>query len=126
MIATILGIAQRELEDIGVPYEYMGWTSNVTYPYFVGEYAEIVTDTEDGYKEYSFILTGTTMDSWLSLEEHRAKIEDHFPGIGGLRITNELGVMVFFYENSFPVPTDEANLKRIQINLRVKSWKGLK
>lgn len=125
MITTILGIVQKELDSIDIPYEYMGWTSNVTYPYFVGEYTEIVTNNEDGYKEYTIMLTGTTVDSWLSLEQHRAKIEDHFPDIGGLRITDALGVVVIFYENSFPVPTDEANLKRIQINLRIKSWKGL-
>ena len=126
MIRTILGIIGEELQSIGVPYEFMRWTSDVQYPYFIGEYSEIVTDTEDGYKEYTLMLTGTTKESWLELEEYRAKIEDHFTQFGGLRKATEKGAVVIFYDNSFPVPTGEADLKRIQINLHIKSWKGMK
>lgn len=126
MIGTILGIISKELQSIGVPYEFMRWTSDVQYPYFIGEYSEIVTDTEDGYNEYTLMLTGTTKNSWLELEEYRAKIKDHFTQMGGLRIAAEEGAVVIFYDNSFPVPTGEADLKRIQINLHIKSWKGMK
>lgn len=126
MIGTILGAISKELKAIGVPYEFMRWTSDVQYPYFVGEYSETITDTEDGYNEYTMILTGTTKNAWLELEECRAKIKDHFTQIGGLRIANEEGVVVIFYDNSFPVPTGEADLKRIQINLHIKTWKGMK
>ena len=126
MIETALGIANNELNRIGVPYEFMLWTSSVEDRYWVGEYAETPTDTEDGYEEGTLILTGTTRSSWLVLMEDRAKIKDHFPKESGLRIPTDNGVVVFFYENSFPVPTGEADLKRIQINLHIKSWKGLK
>lgn len=126
MIETALGLANNELNSIGVPYEFMLWTSSVEDRYWVGEYAETPTDTEDGYEEGTLILTGTTRGSWLVLMEDRVKIKDHFPKEGGLRIPTDNGVVVFFYENSFPVPTGEADLKRIQINLHIKSWKGLK
>ncbi len=125
MIASALGIANEALHSIGVPYECMRWTSPVEYPYFIGEYSEIVTDTEDGYEEYTLMITGTGKDSWLELEQHRANIKDHFSPAGGLRITTDQGVVVFFYENSFPVDTGEADLKRIQINIQIKAWKGL-
>ena len=125
MIGTILGIVSKEMQNIDVPYEYMRWTSNVQYPYWIGEYSETTTDTEDGYNEYTLMVTGTTKGTWLELEEQRAKIKDHFPQIGGLRIATEKGVVVIFYENSFPVDTGEAELKRIQINLHIKSWKGM-
>ena len=126
MIETMLGIANNELKKIGVPYEFMRWTSNTTDIYWVGEYSETPTDTEDGYEEGTLMLTGTTKRAWAELMQHRAKIKDHFPSVSGLRIPTPNGVVVIFYENSIPVPTGDANLKRIQINLKIKSWKGMK
>lgn len=125
MIASILKTIKDELQNLGVPYEYMRWTSSVQYPYFVGEYSQTVTDTEDGYAEYTLMLTGTTKGYWLELEQHRQNIEDHFTTVGGLRRTTDKGVVVFFFDNSFSVPTGDAELKRIQINLRIKTWKGM-
>lgn len=125
MIASILGIINAEMQGIGVPYEFMRWTSPVQYPYFIGEYTETVTINEDGAKEYTLTVTGTTKDSWLELEQYRAKIEDHFPTVGGLRIATDDGAVVIFYDYGFPIPTGEADMKRIQINLHIKSWKGM-
>lgn len=122
---SVLGIISNEMNSMNVPYEFMEWTSAVTYPYWVGEYSEVPTVTEDGCKETSLILTGTTKGSWLELEQTRALIEKHFPPVYGLRKSTDDGTVVIFYENSFPVPTGEADLKRIQINLQVKEWKGM-
>lgn len=126
MIETAFGIAKDELKNIDVPYEFMRWTSEKEDRYWVGEYLETPTDTEDGYEEGTLILTGTTEGLWSVLMQDRAKIKDHFPTICGLRKATENGVVVIFYENSSPVPTGEMNLKRIQINLHIKMWKGMK
>lgn len=120
---SVLGIIADELNSIGVPYEFMRWTSTVQYPYFIGEYSDMVATTEDGYKESTLILTGTTTGTWLDLEQIKQVIENHFPAIYGLRKATDTGTVVIFYENSFPVDTGEADLKRIQINLRVKEWR---
>lgn len=126
MIEAALGITTNEMKIIDVPYEFMRWTSeNTPNRYWVGEYTEVPTDTEDGYEEATLILTGTTKELWSVLIQDRAKIKDHFPSIYGLRKTIGDGVVVIFYENSFPVPTEDANLKRIQVNLRIKAWKGM-
>lgn len=122
---SVLEVITNELDSIGVPYEFMEWTDAVQYPYFVGEYSEVPQTSEDGYKESNMILTGTTNGLWLDLERIRAKIERHFPPIYGLRKSTDTGTVVIFYGNSFPVPTGEANLKRIQINLEIKEWKGM-
>lgn len=122
---SILGILATELNKIGVPYEFMQWTSVVEYPYWVGELTEVATINEDGYKEYTAMVTGTTKGSWLELEEARAIIENHFPSVHGFRIQTDDGTVVIFYENSFPIPTGEADLKRMQINLRIMQWKGM-
>lgn len=122
---SVLEVITNELDSIGVPYEFMEWTDAVQYPYFVGEYSEAPQTSEDGYKESNMILTGTTNGLWLDLERIRAKIERHFPPIYGLRKSTDTGTVVIFYGNSFPVPTGEADLKRIQINLEIKEWKGM-
>ena len=120
MLKTI----SEEMRGIGVPYEFMRWTSAVTDRYWVGEYSETPTVNEDGYKESTMILTGTTRGSWIDLEQDKAKIEQHFPTVYGLRKTTAKGSVTIYYENSFPVETGEADLKRIQVNLRIKEWKG--
>ena len=125
MIESALGIVKDELNKIGVPYEFMRWTSSVEYPYWVGEYSEAPTGTEDGYQEGTLMLTGTTKGSWLELLQQKAQIQDHFPTVGGLRATTDKGVVVIFYSHSFPVPTGEADLKRMQIDLQIKAWKGM-
>ena len=121
---SVLGVIARELHSIGVPYEFMNWTSTVVDTYFVGEYSETPTVTEDGYKESTLMVTGTTIGSWMDLEQYREKIERHFPNIHGLRMATDTGAVVIFYANSFPVDTGEADLKRIQINLEVKEWRN--
>lgn len=120
---SVLGIISNELNSIGVPYEFMRWTGEVQYPYFIGEYSEVPTVTEDGYKETTILLTGTTKGSWLELEQFRSKIEKHFHPICGLRCSTDDGVVAIHYDNSIPVPTGDADLKRIQINLQVKEWR---
>ena len=127
MIEKTLGIVSSEMNIIDVPYEFMRWTSNdVPNRYWVGEYSETPTDTEDGYEEGTLILTGTTKEFWSVLMQDRDKIKDHFPSIYGSRIATDKGTVVIFYDGSFPVPTGEANLKRIQVNLKIKAWKGMK
>lgn len=124
MIETALGIAQDELKNIGVPYEFMRWTSTVTDRYWVGEFTESPTITEDGYEEGTLILTGTTKGAWAVLMSDRAKIKDKFSPIGGLRTFNN-GAVVIYYDYAMPIPTGDDNLKRFQVNLRIKAWKGI-
>ena len=120
---NVLEVINNELHNIGVPYEFMRWTSEPQYPYFIGEYLEVPTDSEDGYEEHTMILTGTTKGLWFELENIKTKIKDHFPKPYGLRKAVSGGTVVIFYENSFPVDTGEADLKRIQINLQIKEWR---
>ena len=121
----VLKIVKEELTDISVPYEYMMWTSSVNGAYFVGELSETPVDTEDGLKLYTLLLTGTTRGTWLELEQYRQKIEGHFPAVYGLRKSTANGAAVFYYSHSFPVPTGEAELKRIEIYIDIKEWRAI-
>ena len=112
-----------QMEAIGVPYEFGQWSSEVKYPYFVGEITEEEPTTEDGLEPSTMLLTGFTRGSFLDLETIKEKIKRHFHPIHGLRGWTDNGAIVVFYEGSFFVPTGEADLKRIQINLQIKEWK---
>lgn len=119
-----LKFIKEQLDEIAVPYEFGEWTSEVTYPYFTGEITEEPTMTEDGAEESTLILNGFHRGKFIALEEEKAKIKKHFPAIHGLRGSTDSGAIAVFFDGSFYVPTGEAELKRIQINLKIKEWKG--
>lgn len=118
-----LKFISEQLEAIGVPYEFGEWSSEVVYPYFVGEITEEPATTEDGLEPSTMLLTGFTRGNYLDLEIMKDKIKNHFHPIHGLRGWTERGAIVVFFDGSFYVPTGEADLKRIQINLQIKEWK---
>lgn len=107
--------------SLDVPYNFMEWKGEVPKTYFVGEYQETPTLTkeENGYHETAFILTGTTRDLWLSLEQTKTKIEEALPR----QAIVEGSAVAVFFENAFPVRTGDPELKRIQINLTIKEWR---
>lgn len=110
------------MDSINEPYAFMEWKDKkIPERYWIGEYQEIesLTKEEDGFQETSFILTGFTRGSWLSFEEAKAKIEN---GITKTAIVDGSAIAVF-YGSALVVPTGDAELKRLQINLTIKEWK---
>lgn len=122
MSISALRFISEKLEKLKIPYAFEEWTANeVPDPYFVGEYNEVESTEreENGYQETTFILTGTGR-KWLGLEQAKEIIENNITETAILRNGNGIAV---FYSNSFPVPTGDAELKRIQINLTIKEWR---
>ena len=123
MTSEVLNFISSKLEEIGIDYEFGDWTSDpVPEPYFVGEYSESPAMDESGLQETTFILTGTAR-TWILLEEAKSKIEKLFSKVTGLTaiLENHSGIAVF-YSTALIIPTGDAELKRIQINLTVKEW----
>ena len=122
MSISALKFISEKLERLKIPYAFEEWTANeVPDPYFVGEYNEVESTEreENGYQETTFILTGTGR-KWLGLEQAKEIIENNITETAILLNGNGIAV---FYSNSFPVPTGDAELKRIQINLTIKEWR---
>lgn len=121
MSISALDYIRDFMKSKGIPYKFMEWKGEPPEMYFIGEYQEIESETkeEDGYQETQFILTGTTRGSWLSLEEAKETIEK---GITTTAILDDSGIAVF-YGNALVIPTGDAELKRIQINLTIKEWR---
>ena len=123
---SALKVINEQMEAIGIPYEFNEWTSDKIPPmYFVGEeYREDEIDTEDGASTASIILTGFHRGKYIALEEAKEKIKQHFHPVDGLRSPADSGVIAVFFANAFSIPSGEANLTKIQINLKIKEWKG--
>ena len=124
MTTEMLKAVSDGMKSLGLNYAFMQWEDEIVYPYFVGEYQETPPMSEDGLQEAKFILTGFTRGKWLDLEAAKEKIENYFNKISGKTVIAEDGsVMAIFYENSSVVPTGDAELKRMEINILVKEWK---
>lgn len=124
MSVAALGIVSEAMNELGINYEFGEWASSIVYPYFVGEYQEVPILSEDGMQESQFILNGFSRGSWLELEEAKEKIENHFNKVTGKLVTTDgKSTVAIFYENGLIVPTGDEQLKRIQINLKIKEWK---
>ena len=113
-----LKFINEQMDMIAVPYEFMEWTAPVVYPYGVGE------TTEDGAEQSTLLLTFFHRGKMIDLLEIKEKIKKHFPPVYGLRGETEGGAIAVFYDGFLPIPSGEADLKKIQINLKINEWKG--
>ena len=120
-------IISKAMDSMGLAYGFMRYNvaedEEAPETYFVGEYQEVAPSDESGLQETSFLLSGFTRGSWLALEDAKEAISAYFNKVGGKTVIADNGSAVaVFYLNSLVVPTEDAELKRIQINLDVKEW----
>lgn len=124
MSTLVLKIISDAMTALGIEYDFGEYSGDpVIYPYFVGEYTETEPMYEDGMQECTFLLTGFSRGSWLALEDAKERIASYFDKVDGKTVMAENGSAVaIFYANALIVPTGDAELKRIQINLSCKEW----
>lgn len=125
MSKRVLKVVSDGMEALGIEYGFATYAKNpVVYPYFVGEYTERESMTEDGLQEGTFLLTGFHRGTWLELLDTKEEIENYFNQISGKTvITDDGSAVAVFYANTLIVPTGDAELKSIQVNLIIKEWK---
>ena len=122
MSIAALKFISDNLDALSIPYELGVWSSDpVPDPYFVGEYNEPESEEleENGLQEIDFILTGTGT-TWIGLENAKEIIESNISKTAILPNGNGIAV---FYTGSLLIPTGDAELKRLQINLNIKEWR---
>ena len=122
MSIAALKFISDNLDALSIPYELGVWSSDpVPDPYFVGEYNEPESTEleENGLQEIDFILTGTGT-TWIGLENAKEIIESNISKTATLPNGNGIAV---FYTGSLLIPTGDAELKRLQINLNIKEWR---
>ena len=111
------------MESMEIPYSFGMWNEEPPGGYyFTGDYMEepSTTKEENGYQATTFILRGFTRKSWLLLEQAKAKIEK---SIAKTAILPDGTGIAIFYGSAMPVPTGDAKLKSIKINLNIQEWK---
>lgn len=128
MSKKALKIISDAMKELGLKYGFMEYKvkkgEKLPETYFVGEYQESAPVNEDGMQENTFIITGFSRGTWLALEDAKEAINNYFNQIcGKVVIAEEGSAVAIFYANSLVVPTGDAELKKIQINLDVKEWK---
>jgi hypothetical protein len=124
MSRNVLKTINNAMDALGLEYGFMRFNKKpVVYPYWVGEYQENPPTSESGYSTSSFLLSGFHRGEWGDLETQKERIENYFNKVSGKTVMAEDGSAVaIFYANSLIVPTGDAELKRIQINLDVHEW----
>lgn len=125
MSKNLLKVVSDGMAKMGIEYDFLEYTKQpIAYPYFVGEYTETEPTTEDGLQETTFMLSGFTRDTWLTLENAKEQIENYFNKVYGKTVMVDDGSAVaVFYGNALVVPTGDEELKKIQINLQCKEWR---
>ena len=124
MTKNALKIINNAMHHLGLEYGFVRYNKKpIVYPYWVGEYQESPPTSESGNSMSSFLLTGFHRGEWADLETQKERIENYFNKVSGKTVMAEDGSAVaIFYSNSLIVPTMDAELKRIQINLDVHEW----
>lgn len=123
MTEATLNYMKKMMQSIGIPYEFLRWNAEkVPEVYFVGEYIEHPSPnrSESGRQENTFILRGFTRGTWMGLEQAKAKIEAN--ACKTAILDDGTGIAVF-YDDAKPVPTADATLKSIKINLNIQEWR---
>ncbi len=124
MTTDVLKVIDDAMTQLKLRYEFERYISKIEYPYFTGEYQESPPASENGMQEGTFVLNGFTRGSPMALEEAKEQIEDLFDRTSGYTVTMDSGnVVAVFYSESFVIPEDDEELKRIQINLTIFEWK---
>ena len=124
-IKEAIKFIKKELVDVlGLHYSFVEWGEDEIPPiYWIGAIFESPTNLENGYAEANFLLTAFTREKWLDVIDEAEIIKSHFPSIYGLRADTDSGSIIVSYESATPVPTDEADIKRLQINLKIIQYK---
>lgn len=123
MTIAALAYISDMMQSLSIPYAFPRWDSLPPDDYyFTGEYIESTSQTleENGFQETTFILRGYTRQAWLLLEQAKAKIEATASKTAIL--SDGTGIAVS-YDSGTIVPTGDAELKSIKINLNIKEWK---
>ena len=112
------------LDELGVQYQFMEWTTTpIPETYWVGEYTEEEPMNEDGLEESTFILTGTTRNKYIELENVKQMLKEYFPKEGLTAILESGSGIAVFYSDSYPIPSIQEGVRRLQVNLKIKEWR---
>ena len=115
----------RMMQEIGIHYRYGRWKeSELPDDYYcVGEsYVEspMLDKEENGHHVSTLYLRLFTRREWLVLEQAKETIQSN---CAKTAILDDGTGIAIFYESATIVPTADADLKSMKINLTIQRWK---
>lgn len=124
MTRNALKIINDAMKTLGLEYGLIRYNKQpVVYPFWVGSYTENAPVDESGHSTTSFSLTGNHRGDWADLEAQKELIQNYFNKVSGRTVMAEDGSAVaVFYSHNLIIPSMDAEMKRIQINLDVHEW----
>lgn len=124
MTEAALAWMNNLMGSLSIPYAFMEWKEKPPEEgYFTGDFIEspTVDREESGHTECQFILRGFTRREWAFLEQAKRKIEK---SVARTTILEDGTGLAVFYSHGEHVPTGDAQLKSIKINLTVHEWRA--
>jgi hypothetical protein len=122
MSGDALGYFNQLMASLEIPYAFIEWKEKPPDDrYWVSDYTEsaMTTMEEDGRQETTIFLRGFTRREWMLLERDKETIKKHITITAILPNGNGIAL---FYEGAQVVPTWDAELKSIKINLKMQEW----
>lgn len=119
---TILQTVNKVMSGANLNYALMEWKKDAVYPYWTGEYYENSYSYEDNSTGGEVLLEGWTRGTWTELYAECDIIKRLFANYQ--KVIGNTAISIN-YINAAPVRTGDIELKKIQIRLGTKSWKGL-
>ncbi len=120
MKKTLLAEFKKALDSLSIESAYRVYSGD-KYPYLTYEYHKTGVTREDGGITGEFFCEIWTRNTFEELEDIDELLEDYFKQIN-IKVNNN--VYHFDYDSSTPDETGDAELKKLQVIITTKYWKG--
>lgn len=116
----LLTAFKRGLDSLGVAGAYMRYSGD-KYPYLTYEYFVTNVSHEDGSTDGELLCEVWTRGMYAELDAIDEKLKEYFKK---LFVNVDKGVIYFDYATSTPEDDEDGELKKLQITITTKYWKG--
>ena len=116
----LLTAFKSALDYLGITSAYKRYAGD-KYPYLTYEYFITNVSREDGSTDGELVCEIWTRGTFAELDDIDAKLEDYFKQ-RNIQVDND--VIHFDYATSTPEDDEDGELKKLQISITTKYWKG--
>lgn len=120
MEIELLTAFKEALDSLGIEASFRTYAGK-KYPYMTYEYTETNTTHEDGSTDGDLLCEIWTRGTFAELIGIKEKLKDYFKQ-KNIKVGNN--VYHFDYASSTPEDTGDSELKKLQVSITTKYWRG--
>lgn len=120
MELELLAAFKSALDSLDIEGAFRVYTGD-KYPYLTYEYYETNVTHEDGRTDGELLCEIWSRNTFAELIGIKEKLKEHFKQLN-IKVGNN--VYHFDYASSTPEDTGDAELKKIQVSIATRYWKG--